>query len=144
MKFCNKSIFKINELGISTLDCYWEHCVICGVNVLVNTLHQLSYKCRQLKNAGKIHSTWFLNNSVNVKLDERSQPAKIHHVIDIEKHLGVDNLDEFINDAFLNNLTFDVFCVDHIFFQSHDLAICTVVLGTYDVNKYTQKIQEAM
>ena len=55
--------------------------------------HQLSYKCRQLKNAGKIHSTWFWNNSVNVKLDERSQPTKINHVIDIEKLLGVDNLD---------------------------------------------------
>ena len=62
--------------------------------------HQLSYKCRQLKNAGKIHSTWFWNNSVNVKLNERSQPTKIHHVIDIEKLLGVDNLDEFINNTF--------------------------------------------
>ena len=61
--------------------------------------HQLSYKCRQLKNAGKIHSTWFWNNSVNVKLNERSQPTKIHHVIDIEKLLGVDNLDEFINNT---------------------------------------------
>ena len=60
--------------------------------------HQLSYKCRQLKNAGKIHSTWFWNNSVNVKLNERTQPTKIYHVIDIEK-LGVDNLDEFINNT---------------------------------------------
>ena len=34
--------------------------------------HQLSYKCRQLKNASKIHSMWFWNNSVNVKLSERS------------------------------------------------------------------------
>ena len=49
--------------------------------------HQLSYKCRLLKNAGKIHSTWFWNNSINVKLNERSQPTKIHHVIDIEKLL---------------------------------------------------------
>ena len=61
--------------------------------------HQLSYKCRQLKNAGKIHSTWFWNNSVNVKLNERSQSTKIHHVIDTEKLLGVDNLDEFINNT---------------------------------------------
>ena len=61
--------------------------------------HQLSYKCRQLKNVGKIHSTWFWNNSVDVKLNERSQPVKIHHVIDIEKLLGVDNLDEFINST---------------------------------------------
>ena len=61
--------------------------------------HQLSYKCRQLKNACKIHSMWFWNNSVNVKLNERSQPTKIHHVIDIEKLLGVDNLDEFISNT---------------------------------------------
>ena len=26
--------------------------------------HQLAYKCRQLMNAGKIHSTWFWNNAV--------------------------------------------------------------------------------
>ena len=58
---------------------------------------QLSYKNRQLENAGKIHSTWFLNNPVNVKPNERSQPTKIHHVVDIEKLSGVDNLDEFIN-----------------------------------------------
>ena len=54
--------------------------------------HQLSYKSRQLKNAGKIHSTWFWNSFVNVKLNERSQPSKIHHVFDIEKLVGVDNL----------------------------------------------------
>ena len=39
---------------------------------------------------------WFWNTSVNVKLNEKSQPMKIHHIIDIEKILGVDNLDEFI------------------------------------------------
>ena len=61
--------------------------------------HQLSYKCRQLKNADKIHSTWFWNIFVNVKLNARSQPTKIHHVIDIENLLGVDNLDEFINNT---------------------------------------------
>ena len=63
--------------------------------------HQLSYKCRQLKNDVKIHSTWFWKNSVNVKLNERSQPRKIHHIIDTEKLLAVDNLDEFINTTFL-------------------------------------------
>ena len=61
--------------------------------------HQLFYKCRQLKDAGKIHSTWFWNNSVNAKVNERWQPTKIHHVIDIEKLLGVNNLDEFINNS---------------------------------------------
>ena len=58
--------------------------------------HQLAYKCRQLKNAWKIYSAWFWNN---VKFNERCQPAKIYHIIDIEKLLGFDNLDDFINNA---------------------------------------------
>ena len=61
--------------------------------------HQLAYKYRQLKNAWKIHSTWFWNNIINVKLNERSQPAKIYHIIDIEKLLSVDNLDDFISNT---------------------------------------------
>ena len=59
---------------------------------------KLAYKCRQLRNARKIHSKWFWYNVINVKLNE-SQPAKIYHIIDIEKLLGVDNLDEFINNT---------------------------------------------
>ena len=61
--------------------------------------HQLAYKCHQLKNAGKIHSTWFWNNAVNVKLSERSSPAKIIQIIDIEKTLGIDSLDDFISNT---------------------------------------------
>ena len=61
--------------------------------------YQLSDKCRQLKNASKIHSMWLWNNSINVKLNEKNQPTKIHHIIDIEKLLGVDILDEFINNT---------------------------------------------
>ena len=34
-----------------------------------------------------------------LKLNERSQPTKIHHVIDIKKLLGFDNLDDFINNT---------------------------------------------
>ena len=45
--------------------------------------HQLAYKCRQLKNAGKIHSTWFWNNAVNVSHSERSNPVKTFHIMDI-------------------------------------------------------------
>ena len=59
--------------------------------------HQLAYKCCQLKNVGKIHSTCFWNNAVNVKLSERSNPVKIFHIIDIEKLFGIDNLDDFIS-----------------------------------------------
>ena len=41
--------------------------------------HQLTYKCRQFKNAGKTHLTWFWNNVINVKRNKRSQTAKIYH-----------------------------------------------------------------
>ena len=61
--------------------------------------HQLAYKCLQLKNMGKIHSTWFWNNTVHVKRSERSNPVKIFHIIDIEKLFGIDNLDDFISNA---------------------------------------------
>ena len=42
---------------------------------------------------------WFWNNSVNVKLNEKSQLTKTCHVTDIEKLLGVDSLDEYINNT---------------------------------------------
>ena len=62
--------------------------------------HQLAYKCRELKNV-KIHSTWFWNNVVSVKLNERSQSAKLYLIVDIEKLLGVDSLKEFLNNVSL-------------------------------------------
>ena len=43
---------------------------------------QLSYKCRQLKSARKIHSTWFFNNVVNLKLTEHGRIYKIFNVKD--------------------------------------------------------------
>ena len=61
--------------------------------------HQLAYKCHQLKNTGKIHFNWFWNNAVNAKLRERSNPIKICHIIDIEKLLGIDNLDDLISNT---------------------------------------------
>ena len=60
---------------------------------------QLTYKCRQLKSARKIHSTWFFNNVVNVKLTEHGRIHKIFHVTDIENLLETDNLEEYINNA---------------------------------------------
>ena len=38
---------------------------------------QLAYKCRQLKSARKIHSTWFFNNVVNIRLTEFGRIHKI-------------------------------------------------------------------
>ena len=61
--------------------------------------HQLAYNCRQLKNARKIHSAWFYNSTLYIKLVENGPIHKIFHPTDIEKVLGVDNLDEYINNV---------------------------------------------
>ena len=60
---------------------------------------QLAYKCRQLKCAPKIHSTWFFNNVVNLKLSEHGRIHKIFHVTDIENVLEIDNLEDYINNV---------------------------------------------
>ena len=54
---------------------------------------QLAYLCRQLKNAKKIHSTWFFNNVLNIKLTDVSEAKKIFHKKDIEDLLNIDNID---------------------------------------------------
>ena len=61
--------------------------------------HQLAYRCCQLKTAGKIHSTWFFNNSVNLKLTDNGPIYKISHVVNIENILGIDNLEEYVNNS---------------------------------------------
>ena len=60
---------------------------------------QLVYKCRQLKSVRKIHSTWFFNNVVNLKLAEHGKIYKIFHVTDIENLFETDNLEECINNV---------------------------------------------
>ena len=61
--------------------------------------HQLTYRCRQLKTASKIHSTWFFNNLVNLKLSDKGPIYKIFHIVDIENILGIDNLEEYVNNS---------------------------------------------
>ena len=61
--------------------------------------HQLACKCRHLKSARKIHSTWFYNSTLHIKLVKNGPIQKIFHPTDIEKVLGVDNLDEYINNV---------------------------------------------
>ena len=60
---------------------------------------QLAYKCRKLKSARKIHSSWFFNNVINIKLTEHGRIYKIFHVSDIENLVEIDNLEEYINNA---------------------------------------------
>lgn len=50
-------------------------------------------------NAGNIHSTCFWINKINANLTEESTLFKIYLIIDIEKLLGTDNLDEFISNT---------------------------------------------
>ena len=64
-----------------------------------NENQQLAYKCQHLKSARKIHSTWFFNNAVNIKLMEHGRIHKIFHVTDIENLLEIDNLEQCINNA---------------------------------------------
>ena len=64
-----------------------------------NENQQLAYKCGLLKSARKIHSTWFFNSAVNIKLTEHGRIYKIFHVTDIENLLEIDNLEEYINNA---------------------------------------------
>ena len=64
-----------------------------------NENQQLAYKCQQLKSARKIHSTWFFNNAVNIKLTEHGRIHKIFHVTNIENLLEIGNLEEYINNA---------------------------------------------
>ena len=63
--------------------------------------HQLAYRCRKLKTAtaGKVHSTWFFNNTVNLKLTDNGPIYKITHIVDLENILGIDNLEEYVNNS---------------------------------------------
>ena len=67
---------------------------------------QLLYKWRQLKIAMKVHSTWFFNNVVSLKLTEHGRIHKIFHVTDIENVLEIDNLKGYINNVFLIKLIY--------------------------------------
>ena len=58
----------------------------------------LFYKCRQLKNVGKLFSFWFFNNTLNVKLIENSSITKIFHISDLENLLQINSIEELLNN----------------------------------------------
>ena len=76
---------------------------------------QLAYKCQQLERARKIHRDWVFNNVVNVKLTVHRRIHKIFHVTDINNLLEIDNLEEYINNAYsyliinMINITYKTF-----------------------------------
>ena len=70
-------------------------------------------RCRQLKTAGKIQSTWFFNSAVNFKLTDNGPLHKISHTVDIENILGNDNLEEYVNTFLFNVFSISIaFVVD--------------------------------
>ena len=52
----------------------------------------LFYKCRKLKNLGRLSALWFFNDTL-VKIEENCPISKIYHVSDLEKLLKVDNIE---------------------------------------------------
>ena len=85
--------------------------------------HQLACKCCQLKRAQKMHSTWFYNTTLHIELLENVPIHKIFHLTDIEKVLGVDNLDEYVNNIsfqkiFINfNINFLIYTFQYTLFN---------------------------
>ena len=76
--FSPNAIFLVGSL-------FWRVCVMRTINYLINV------------DSSKLLARFIPNG---FEINERSQPTKIHHVIDIEKLLRVDNLGEFINNTF--------------------------------------------
>ena len=58
--------------------------------------NRLSFKCRQLVKIKELHSTWFYNQVINVRVRETSRSTKIFHINDLDDLLGYD-VDECLN-----------------------------------------------
>ena len=61
--------------------------------------HSLFYKCRQLKNAKRIHVCWFLNNAINVPLMDKDPIFKIFHESDLQELLGA-SVNDLLSSSF--------------------------------------------
>ena len=78
---------------------------------------QLADKSHQIKNSKKIHLAWFWNNAVNIKVTPNGEILQIFHTTDTEQLLGIENLEEFVNNtSFLGILVFPIeFCFCSLF-----------------------------
>ena len=52
-----------------------------------NTLKKLEYTCRKLKKNGAIHSTWFWNGRIQMKVTENGEKVHVGHLTDILKRV---------------------------------------------------------
>ena len=73
--------------------------------------YQLVYKCCQLKNAGKIHFTWFWSSVINVKLGERSILSKSFVLLALKN---------------VSALTFWMILLTKLHFKCSHLLLCCV------------------
>ena len=76
---------------------------------------QLAYKCRQLKSSKKIHLTWFWNSAVNIKVTPNGEIHQIFHTTDIEKLLGIQTLEGFINNTSFQSKYIRIFPIEFCF-----------------------------
>ena len=60
--------------------------------------NSLFYKCRQLKNAKRIHACWFFNNAINVRLMDKDLIFEIVHESDLEELLS-NNVDDLLSNS---------------------------------------------
>ena len=60
--------------------------------------HNPFYKCRQLKNAKRIHACWFFNNVTNVRLMDKGPIFKIFHESDLGELLRA-NVDDLLRNS---------------------------------------------
>ena len=56
-------------------------------------------KFKDGNNSQKIHSTCFWNNEVNIKVTPNGEIHQTLHTTDMEKLLGIKNLDDSINNT---------------------------------------------
>ena len=61
-----KLMEKKNELK----ELHFEESVFLSHSMCIEN-HNLFYKCRQLKNAKRVHAYWFFNNAINMRLMDK-------------------------------------------------------------------------
>ena len=74
----------------------------------------LFYKCRKLKNLGRLSALWFFNDTLVkiVKIEENRPISKTYyHVSHLEKLLKVDNIEELM----FYQLTYEAIMVKFLF-----------------------------
>ena len=76
---------------------------------------QLTYKRRQLKNSEKIHLTCFWNNAVNITVNPNGEIPRIFYTTGIEKLLGIENLENFINNTSFQSKYIRIFPIEFCF-----------------------------